>query len=166
MILKKVLLCAVLAASAAFGQDKNSYAASGESDQRSGPIDVSRLMVNHSLTLGMGTSFGSSLQSQSMYNTMLTYQFASPVTMSLNFGLPIYSTFSSAQNLTAKNLTSAQYFKSMPIDLSLSWKPLSNLFFQVNVVRNPQNDYFSGMYSPFYYQQFPMKTDQNTALTK
>jgi hypothetical protein len=91
-----------------------------------------------------------------MYNTMLAYQFALPVTVTLNFGLPIYSSFSPAQNLTASNLTSAEYFKNMPIDLSLSWKPLNNLFFQLNVVRNPQYDYFSEMYPPFYYQPFPI----------
>jgi len=155
MVLKKFILAALFAALCVSAQDKSAYS-SGESEQKNGPIDVSKLLVSHSLTFGMGSSFGSSLQSQSMYNTMLAYQFALPVTVTLNFGLPIYSSFSPSQNLTASNLTSAEYFKNMPIDLSLSWKPLNNLFFQLNVVRNPQYDYFSGMYSPFYYQPFPM----------
>jgi hypothetical protein len=114
----------------------------------------------------MGTSIGSPLQSQSVYNTMLTYQFSQPVTLNLNFGLPIYSTFSTAQNLTEKNITSLEYFKSMPIDVSLSWKPSNNLFFQINVVRNPQYDLFSGPYSPFYYQPFPMRVEQSATTPK
>jgi hypothetical protein len=95
---------------------------------------------------------GSSLQSQGLYATMLTYQFSRPLTLNLNFGFPLFSSFSPYQNLNQHNVASTEYFKNMPIDVSLSWKPTSNLFFQLNVVRNPQYDYFSGMSYPFYYR--------------
>jgi hypothetical protein len=157
MIARNILLIILVALIGAFAQDKNSYNSSDSGGQ---------LSVHHSLNFGMGTSFGSPLQSQSIFNTMLTYQFNQPITLNLNFGLPIYSTFCSAQNLTDKNLSSAEYFKSMPIDVSLSWKPSNNLFFQINVVRNPQYDLFSGPYSPFYYQQNPPHADQSSSSVK
>jgi len=166
MIARNILLIILVALIGAFAQDKNSYNSSDSSGQKGGLIDLSKLSVHHSLNFGMGTSFGSPLQSQSIFNTMLTYQFNQPITLNLNFGLPIYSTFSSAQNLTDKNLSSAEYFKSMPIDVSLSWKPSNNLFFQINVVRNPQYDLFSGPYSPFYYQQNPPHADQSSSSVK
>jgi hypothetical protein len=108
----------------------------------------------------MASSFNSSIQSQGIFNTMLSYQFALPITVNLNFGLPLYSTFSSAQNLSAKNISSAEYFKNMPIDFSMFWEPSNNLLFQLNVVRNPQFYDFSGMNSPFYYQPFPMRMEE------
>jgi hypothetical protein len=166
MILKNILLIVIFALGSVFPQDKDSYNSSDSSGHKGGLIDLSKLSVHHSLNFGMGTSIGSPLQSQSVYNTMLTYQFSQPVTLNLNFGLPIYSTFSSAQNLTSKNISSAEYFKSMPIDVSLSWKPLNNLFFQLNVVRNPQWDMFSGPYSPFYYTPYPMHAEQSTNAAK
>lgn len=166
MILKKVLLAVFFTIGCAFAQNKDSYNSTDSSGQKGGLIDLSKLSVHHSLSFGMGTVVGSSLQSQSLYNTMLTYQFSQPVTLNLNFGLPIFSTFSSAQNLTAKNISSADYFKSMPVDVSLSWKPSNNLFFQINVVRNPQYDLFSGPFSPFYYQPYPMRTEQTASTTK
>ena len=162
----KNLFIAILCAGCAFAQTKDAYNSTDSTGQKGGLIDLSRLSMRHSLNFGMGTSFGSPLQSQSVYNTMLTYQFSQPVTLNLNFGLPIYSTFSTAQNLTEKNITSLEYFKSMPIDVSLSWKPSNNLFFQINVVRNPQYDLFSGPYSPFYYQSFPMRAEQSATTTK
>ena len=166
MIVKNVLFVILFSLGCAFAQDKNSYNSSDSGGQKGGLIDLSKVSVHHSLNFGMGTSFGSPLQSQSVYNTMLTYQFSQPVTLNLNFGLPIYSTFSSAQNLTEKNISSADYFKSMPIDVSLSWKPSNNLFFQINVVRNPQYDLFSGPYSPFYYQPNPLHADQSSSSAK
>jgi hypothetical protein len=162
----KNLFIAILCAGCAFAQTKDSYNSTDSAGQKGGLIDLSRFSVHHSLNFGMGTSIGSPLQSQSVYNTMLTYQFSQPVTLNLNFGLPIYSTFSTAQNLTEKNITSLEYFKSMPIDVSLSWKPSNNLFFQINVVRNPQYDLFSGPYSPFYYQPFPMRVEQSATTPK
>ena len=166
MIFNRRALIIFLVVACSFAQTKDSYNSTDSGGQKGGLIDLSRLSMRHSLNFGMGTSIGSPLQSQSIYNTMLTYQFSQPVTLNLNFGLPIYSTFSSAQNLTEKNITSLEYFKSMPIDVSLSWKPSNNLFFQINVVRNPQYDLFSGPYSPFYYQPFPMRVEQSATTPK
>jgi hypothetical protein len=166
MVLKYVFLTVLFALVCVFAQTKDAYNSTDSGGQKGGLIDLSRLSVHYSLNFGMGTASGSPLQSQSVYNTMLTYQFSQPVTLNLNFGLPIYSTFSPAQNLTMKNISSADYFKSMPLDVSLSWKPSNNLFFQINVVRNPQYDLFSGAYSPFYYQPFPMRIEQSAGAAK
>jgi hypothetical protein len=166
MIYKNVFIAILCTIGCVLSQNKDSYNSTDSAGQKGGLIDLSRLSVHHSLDFGMGTSFGSPLQSQSVYNTMLCYQFSQPVTLNLNFGLPIYSTFSSAQNLTMKNISSAEYFKSMPVDVSLSWKPSNNLLFQINVVRNPQYDLFSGAYSPFYYQPYPMRLEQSASTTK
>jgi hypothetical protein len=56
-----------------------------------------------------------------------------------------------SQNLTAQNIKSADYFKNMPIEASLAWKPTDNLFFQLSFVHAPGNYYYDNYYSPFYY---------------
>ena len=151
MIKKMMTLLLCIANICIFSQTKDSY---NQDDAKKGLLDPSRLKVNHSLSFGMGSGSGMSMQSQGLYSTLLTYQFSRPVTLHLNFGFPLYSTFSTYGNLNQKNLTSLEYFKNMPLDVSLSWKPSSNLLLQLNVVRNPQYDYFSGRAYPLYSRHF------------
>lgn len=80
---------------------------------------------------------------------MMQYKFVQPVTLNLNFGLPLYNTANPMQNLTADNIKSADYFKSMPFDATLSWKPQENFMLQFSVIRRSASDYFnSDFYSP------------------
>lgn len=98
----------------------------------------SPLTISHSLSFGMASGMGSgSLQSQSFYSTMLQYKFAAPVTLNLNFSLPLYSSFSPYQNLSAQNFQSMNYFKTIPFDVGLSWKPSDRLLFNFAVVNYP-----------------------------
>ncbi len=94
-----------------------------------------------------------SLQSQSLYSTMLQYRFNAPVTVSLNFGLPIHSTISSAQNLNSNNLQSMEYFKNMPLSASFTWQPTDKMIFQLNVERNTYSNLFFDYYHPFDYSR-------------
>ena len=85
---------------------------------------------------------------------MMQYEFAKPVTLNLNFGMPLFSTSDQARNLTPDNLQSAEYYKSMPFDISLSWKPKDNLLMRFSVMRRSAEDYYNGfgrderLYSP------------------
>ena len=129
------LLCAVSLVSA---QSKAAYDVSSDSAKGKGLIDPSRLSVSHSMSFGMlGGGGASSLQSQSFYSTMLQYRFTAPVTLNLNFSLPIHSSFSPYQNLTAQNMQSLNYFKNIPFDVSLSWKPSDKFQFNFSVVNYP-----------------------------
>ena len=161
---KYIFLVTLVSAFGVFAQTKDAFNTSDE--QKGGLLDPTRLSIHHSLSFGMGTSPGSSMQSQGIYSTMLSYQFSRPLTLNLNFGFPLYSTFSPYQNFNQQNLTSAEYFKNMPIDVSLSWKPTANLFFQLNVVRNPQYDYFSGMAYPMYYRSMFARSLETSAAAK
>ena len=106
----------------------------------------------------MGTGFGSGLQSQSFYNTMMQYRFSAPVTLNLNFGLPIYSSFSPYQNPSAKNIQSLDYFKSMPFDIGLNWKPSENLNFNISIINRPYSGYGSyGSYGMNNFGMFPWR---------
>jgi|GEM_PF-796790 hypothetical protein len=108
----------------------------------------SPLTVRHSLSFGMASGLGSSsLQSQSFYSTMLQYQFAAPVTLNLNFSLPIYSSFSPYQNLSAQNIQSTNYFKNIPFDVSLAWKPSDRLLFNFAIINYPGANMGYGMYN-------------------
>jgi hypothetical protein len=147
MMWGKTICVLFFAAACVFSQTKDSY---NQETPKGGLLDPSRIKINHSLSFGMGAAQGMSMQSQGMYSTLLTYQFSRPVTLHLNFGLPLFSTFSPYGNLNQQNISSMAYFKNMPIDVSLSWKPAENLFLQLNVVRNPQYDYYSGYANPFY----------------
>jgi hypothetical protein len=147
MIIRKILFFMLIASISAFSQTKEAYDQAG---QKGGLGDTSRLSIHHSLSFGMGAASGMNMQSQGLYSTLLTYKFSQPVTLHLNFGFPLYSTFSPNGNLSQQNLTSMEYFKNMPLEASLSWQPTSNLFLQLNIVRNPQYDYLSGMVSPYY----------------
>ena len=123
-------------------------------DQKStspaGLLDPSRFSIHNAVSFGMASSsFSSSLKSQGVYSTMLQYKFVPPVTLNLNFALPIYSSFNSAANLNAATMSSAQYFSNMPFEASLSWQPKENLFFRLSVVRQTQ-DYSQSLLRPFW----------------
>ncbi len=145
----KAFLVVFSASVCVFSQTKEAYNQTQDS-LKGGIFDASRFSIRHTLSFGMGTAAGSSMQSQGLYSTLLTYQFSQPLTLRANFGFPLFSTFSPFSTPNQKNLSSMDYFRNMPIDVSLSWKPTQNLYFQLNVVRNPQYDYFSGMMYPFY----------------
>jgi hypothetical protein len=147
MRLVKIPFFMIIAGMCVFSQTKESY---NQEEAKGGLLDPSRFSVQHSLSFGMGGASGMSMQSQGLYSTLLTYKFSQPVTLHLNFGFPLYSTFSPAGNLNRDNLTSLEYFRNMPLEASLSWQPSSNLYLQLNIVRNPQYDYYSGMAYPFY----------------
>lgn len=111
-------------------------------------FDPSKLTVNHSLAFGMSSSSQQSgLQSQSLYSTMLTYQFSQPLTLGLNFSLPIHSTYNSNLNLTPDNVQSLDYFKNLPFDAHLRWQPTENFAMQISIIRNTGT-------SPYYFQPF------------
>jgi hypothetical protein len=138
------LLCAPL-----FSQTKSDYGSSqSDSSKLFGLIDPSRLSVSRSMSFGMLSGGGSSsLQSQSFYSTMMQYRFAAPLTLNLNFSLPIHSTASPYQNLTSQNMQSLNYFKNIPFDVSLSWKPSEYFFLNISVVNHPA--YYGSGYDMF-----------------
>lgn len=141
-------LCMTLSASLVFSQTKAAYDQNSDSSQSKGLFDPSRLTVSHSMSFGMLSGGGySSVQSQSFYSTMLQYRLAAPVTLNLNFSLPIHSTFSPYQNLTTQNMQSLNYFRNIPFDMSLSWKPSERFQFNLSVVNYPAySGYGYGMY--------------------
>jgi hypothetical protein len=135
---------------AAIGQTKDAYdQTDGKTNTAKSLLDPSRFDIHQSMSIGASTSAGSSLKSQSLYTTMIQYKFAQPVTVNLNFGLPIFSTYNQAQNLTTQNIQSMEYFKNMPFDATLSWKPKENLMLQLSIIRRTANDFLSnGYFSP------------------
>ena len=139
-------------AALAFGQSEDAYSGGNAEKKSVGLLDPSRLSIRNSVSFGaMSGSGANGLQSQSMYTTMMRYQFAAPVTLNLNFGLPIHSTLSSAQNLTSGNLQSLDYFKSMPIEMSLSWQPTENTMLRLNIIKAPAGGYY---YNNFWYDDW------------
>jgi hypothetical protein len=155
MVAGKISWFMLILSACIFSQTREAYDTKGAIGAVS---DSSRFSVHHSMSFGMTSSPGMNMQSQGLYSTLLSYKFSQPVTLNLNFGFPIFSTFSPYGNLNGQNMKSMDYFKNMPVDVSLAWKPTSNLLLQLNVVRNPQYDYFSEMGYPFYsrhlFQQF------------
>lgn len=133
-----------------FAQDKDAYS-TDNSKKNVLFLDPSRFSVQNSISFGaMSSGSTSDLQSQSLYTTMMRYQFVAPVTLNLNFSLPIHSTFSPMQNLSSNNLQSLDYFKSIPFEMSLAWQPTKNTMLQFSIVKQTANDYFSsGYYSPW-----------------
>ncbi len=119
----------------AAAQTEDAYETAGQQDSR-GILDPSRFSINHSMSFGMASGSGSSLKSQSLYTTMLQYEFSKPVTLNLNFSLPIHSTFNSAHNITTENLESAEYFRNIPFDAHLTWNPTNNLMMRISVVKH------------------------------
>lgn len=139
------LNCVILA------QTKDAYETNDSS--KAGILDPAHFSMHNSVSFGMASSSGSSgLQSQSLYSTMLKYQFNAPVTVRLNFGLPIHSTISSAQNLTRDNIESLEYFKNMPISASLTWQPTPKMLFSLNFAKNVYSNYF---FDDYYQENNP-----------
>jgi hypothetical protein len=130
--------------SVAYSQTQEAYDQKDEA--KSGILDPSRLKIAHSMSFGMasGTSM-SGLQSQSLYSTMMQYQFAAPVTLNLNFDLPVYSSFNSSQNMTGENMQSLDYFRNMPFDVSMIWQPSDRFQMRFSLVKysEPYGGYFS-----------------------
>lgn len=113
-------------------------------------LDPSKFLINHSVSFGMSSSSQwSGLKSQSLYTTMMTYKVSEPVTLNLNFSLPIHSSFSSSMNLNHENIESLEYFKSMPFDASVIWSPSENLHMKFTIGRSPSAP---SLFSPFHYQ--------------
>jgi len=148
MVLVTAVIVAVVAVNAS-AQDAAAY------DQKSvsttGLLDPSRFSVHNSVSFG-AASFGgsSSLKSQSLYSTMMQYKFVPPVTLNLNFALPIYSSFNSAANLNGTNISSAQYFSTMPFEASLAWQPKDNLLLRLSFIRQPGDYQQSILMNPFW----------------
>jgi hypothetical protein len=148
-----------LATSLTFAQTKDAFDNGNDTTSGKGMLDPSRISVSHSMSFGAMSGGGySSLQSQSFYSTMMQYKFTAPLTLNLNFGLPIYSTFSPYQNLTSQNIQSLDYFKSVPFDVSLCWKPSDKFQFNFSIVNYPAYGAFGsdllfptrgGFYRPF-----------------
>lgn len=150
------LLVLLLLAAVTWSQDASAYETS-EEKKNTGLFDPSRLTIRNSLSFGAmsnSLSNASGLQSQSLYTTMMRYQFTAPVTLNLNFGLPIHSSFAQAQNLSTDNLRSMDYFKSMPFQMSLDWQPTENTSVRFSIIKAPANGYFMNSayadWDPFY----------------
>lgn len=149
MKVMRVLTVVCICFAAVAGQTAGSYSPSKDS-AKGGLLDPSKFFINHGVSFGMSSASGSSMKSLGLYTTMLTYQFSQPVTLHMNFGFPLYSSFSPMANPSAQNIKSAEYFKNMPMDFSLAWQPSSNLLFQMSLIRSPQDQF----YSPFYFPGF------------
>jgi hypothetical protein len=156
-----IIMLVLLSIFSVSAQDEDAYNSSSEQTSNS-LFDPSRLSIQHSLSFGMASASGvSDLKSQSLYSTMLQYKFTAPVTINLNFSLPIHSTFSSSQNLTPNNLSSMEYFKNIPFNFSVNWQPTQNMLFQISVSRITANsffwdDYYYG-YNGFRFFGFPYR---------
>ncbi|MDG5817042.1 hypothetical protein QA601_18235 [Chitinispirillales bacterium ANBcel5] len=99
-------------------------------------LDPARFSINHSLSFGMGGQV-SDLKSQSLYSTMMRYEFDAPVTLRMNLGFPIHSTSSNSHNLNEENLQNMDYFREMPLDISVDWNPSRNFMMSFSFVRQP-----------------------------
>jgi hypothetical protein len=168
MIKKMAFFAAVvLCVANSHGQSSADYKSTGSDSSKGGIIDLKKLTVNHSVSYGMA-SFGSNspLMSQGLYTTMLTYRFSQPVTLNLNFGFPLMSTYSPAQNLNAGNIQSLAYFRSMPIDMSLTWQPKPNLLFNLNIMHNSGfgYGYSNDPFMPYYFPENNRSADPAAAV--
>ncbi|MBD3317786.1 MAG: hypothetical protein GF344_18535 [Chitinivibrionales bacterium] len=129
-------------------QTIDAYKEGDGTEGKSGLLDPSRLTMNHSLSFGMSAAKGQSLQSQSLAGTMLQYKFSEPLTLNLDFGFPIHSTFRDDANLTKSNIESMNYFRNMPVSASLTWQPSPRLMMRLTVEKNtgattsPYSNYF------------------------
>lgn len=149
----KVLSILCIFSGMLFAQDKDAF--STDDSKKTGLFDPSRLTVQNSVSFGaMSSGFSSKLQSQSLYTTMMRYQFTAPVTLNLNFSLPIHSTFSPMQNLTSNNMQSLEYFKSMPFEMTVAWQPTRNTSVQFSILKTGAGDMFSGNYGGYRPLQF------------
>jgi hypothetical protein len=93
-----LVLCTGICA-CAVAQTAEAYGDEAEEGKKAGLLDPSRLDMGHSVSFGMASTNGQSLQSQSLATTMLTYRFSQPVTLNFNFGMPIHSTYRDELNL-------------------------------------------------------------------
>jgi hypothetical protein len=146
MRVMKLVAVAAMCCAAVWAQTADSYLPAKDSS-KAGLLDASKFSINHSVSFGMSSASGSSMKSLGLYSTMLSYRFSQPVTLHMNFGFPLYSSYSPMANPSANSLRSMEYFKNMPMDFTLSWQPRDNLLLQMSVIRAPQ-DYF---YSPYYF---------------
>jgi len=112
-----------------------------------GLLDPSRFSISHSMSFMAGGSRVSDVKSQSLYSTMMQYKFNAPVVLSLNFDMPIHSTFNQYSNLTEDNLSSMDYFRNMPIDASVTWMPSERFMMRVSVLKLPEH-------GPFHHGSF------------
>lgn len=139
MTLANLALIVLISSSVIYSQTEAAYHETDE-EKKTKVFDRDRLEVNHSLAFGMSSSSNSDkLMSQSLYTTMLKYQFSRPVTVKLNFGLPIHNTYDPLSSLNSENIKSADYFKNMPFDASITWQPNERMLFHISVMRNTSN---------------------------
>lgn len=150
-MIRNICLLLFIFAVCIIAQTKDAYETGDGVEGKKGLLDPSRFSVQNSISFGMASNglSKSDLKSQSLYSTMFQYRFNVPITVNLNFGLPIHSTVSSAHNLNLNNIESLDYFKSMPLSGSITWQPRKNFMIQLNLERNT----YSG--SSYYDQMFP-----------
>jgi hypothetical protein len=147
------ILAILTAVSASFGQTEEAYETDGEPK---GLLDPSRFTINHAVSFGMVSSGKSDIKSQSLYSTMLEYRFTQPVTINLNFGLPIHNTAIPGRNLTSDNIQSMDYFRNMPFNASLNWKPSENFMMRFSVTHDSYSDeYLMEKYRHYHRPIFP-----------
>jgi hypothetical protein len=145
MIKKCLVVLSIVALSAIGSLAQTADAFESDDTPKSvGLLDPSRLTIHHSVGFGVSSMGSSALKSQSLYATMIQYQVSKPLTLNLNFGIPLHSTSNSQRNLTAENIESAAYFQSMPFDVSLSWQVHKNLLMRFAVSRQSPEDAFGG----------------------
>jgi hypothetical protein len=156
MKLSIILLVLTLSASVVLAQSQDAYdKKGGDTTTNKGFWDPSRLSISRSMSFGMMNTTGSSaMQSASFYSTSLQYKFVAPVTVNLNFALPITSSFSKYQNFTTDNMQSLQYFKNMPFDVSLSWEPSKNLHFMFSIIKAAGDGYCNSALDPMRISPF------------
>ena len=151
-------LALALSFSLASAQSQEAYstsASTSDSTTGKGLFDRSRLTVSHSMSFGMSSTGGiPGAQSSSFYSTGLQYKFVAPVTVNLNFALPIHSTYSKYQNFTPDNMQSMEYFKNMPFDMSLAWQPMKNMQVVLSIVKTGANGYYDSFMSPIRFSPF------------
>ncbi|MBD3421209.1 MAG: hypothetical protein GF398_13920 [Chitinivibrionales bacterium] len=130
-------------------QTAQAYADDTQSSPNAGLLDPSRLKVNHSMSFGMSATGKDDVISQSLYATMLQYKFTAPVTLNLNFGFPLHSSYAPDRNLNATNVKSADYFRNMPLNMHLTWQPNDNFMMRFSVVRDNDPYYSEGPFPSF-----------------
>jgi hypothetical protein len=141
-------------------QTAQSYEPENSAVKTGGVLDATRFSMHQSASFGMSSSQSYGVQSQSLYTTMLQYQFAKPVTLNLNFGLPIHNTFNKSQNLTTDNIQSMDYLRNMPINASLTWQPTDRFMMRVCIEKNAgYNSYYSNSASGLMYRPLGMLSD-------
>ena len=153
-------LIIIVLTSVVYSQNKDAYG-TVDKEKSGGLFDPSRLSVRNSISFGaMSNSGVSGLKSQSLYTTMMQYQFVAPVTLNLNFSLPIHSTFAPMHNLTASNLQTLDYFKSMPFEVSLDWQPFKNTFLRFTISKSAWGNQMH--YNDMFYQPWEPLSRPNT----